>query len=65
MDEAIAENAAGMENANMVINAEAAGVENEAGGNDIAPRGLAYSCMAENCEFKTPVCSRRMLRANC
>ena len=40
----------------MVINAEAAGVENEAFGNAIAPQGLAYSCMAEGCDFKKPVC---------
>lgn len=56
MDEAIAENAVGIEDANIVINADAAGVGDEAGGNDIAPQGLAYSCMAENCDFKTPIC---------
>ena len=37
MDEAIAENAAGIEDANIVINADAAGVGDEAGDNDIAP----------------------------
>ena len=44
MEEAIAVEAAGLENANIEINAvEAAGLENEA----IAPQGLSYTCMAD------------------
>ena len=58
MDEAITENAVGIEVANIVIDADAAGVGDEAGDNDITSQGVAYSCMAENCDFKTPICSQ-------
>ena len=52
MEEAIAVEAAGLENSNIEINAiEAAGLENEA----IAPQGLSYTCMADGCGFRTPI----------
>ena len=58
MYEAIAENAVGLEDANIIFNADAAGIGDGAGDNDITPQGVVYSCMDENCDFKMPICSQ-------
>ena len=58
MEEAIAENAVGLEDANIIFNVDAAGMWDGAGDNDITPQGVVYSCMDQNCDFKTPICSQ-------
>ena len=65
MEQAIEENAIGLEDENIIVNADAAESEDEsrmareeAGNNDIIPQGVVYSCMDENCNVKTSNCSQ-------